>query len=240
MNSTSIPARDQLEKLAEALYRFAASLDSAFGMHLKQIAVELAGALEAGDAERVAGTLAHAKGVLGLGVRVGAVTAGDQKVIAAAIERSSNLTLPVPAKTAPVAVDVFAEIAATEAAKEEVQKIEAEVKAEPLVSEVVVEQIVAEPVPAKPISIPVAEVRQTAVPSMTAPTSSAADRQQRIIAEIRQNPTARMRDLLAALPGVSERTIRYDIERLVASGIIEREGIGGPATWYRLRAGVTL
>jgi predicted HTH transcriptional regulator len=44
----------------------------------------------------------------------------------------------------------------------------------------------------------------------------------------------RLKDLLAAFPDVSERTIRYDLQKLCEGGTIERVGTGGPATYYRL------
>ena len=237
MNSTTIPAREQLAKLAEALYRFSSSLDSTFSVHLKQIAVELAGALEMGDEAAIAGTLTRARGIVSLGERVNAIAASDVKVIAAAIERSESLTLPVPAKES-ASVAVFAEIAATSGSAPTEQVAE---KAD---APVQVAQPAANPAPVagpanQPHAVPVAEKRQEPVAAVSLPMNSAADRQERIVAAIRQNPNARMRDLLAALPGVSERTIRYDLERLVTSGTIEREGVGGPATWYRVRAGVT-
>ncbi len=43
----------------------------------------------------------------------------------------------------------------------------------------------------------------------------------------------RLKDLLAVFPDVSERTIRYDLQRLIDGGSIERVGSGGPATYYR-------
>lgn len=233
MNTTHIPARDQLAKLAEALYRFASTIDSSFSAYLKGIAVELAGALGAGDEEAIAGILARANGVLALGEKLGAIAANDVQVIAAAIDRSRGLALPIPAKQVS-SVEVFAEIAnqgEVAPAQEEVsQRFVSEKVAAPAP---VVEQV-------KEVQQErVAGIRQTAAPAQKEAVLTASDRQARIVAVIRQNPNVRMRDLLAALPGVSERTIRYDIERLVATGVIEREGVGGPATWYRVRAGVT-
>lgn len=240
MNTANTPAREQLTKLAVALYRFSQSLDSSFASHLKQIAVELAGALEAENKEAIAGILAKARGVVALGERVGAIAANDVQVISAAIARSRNLALPVPAKKA-ASVDVFAELAQEESAPVVVERQEtqpAPVAPAPAPERVEVRQSAAPAIQQQPAPaaapVPLSRVTITAT---SAP--SAADRQARIVAAIRQNPTARMRDLLAALPGVSERTIRYDLERLVSSGTIEREGIGGPATWYRLREGVT-
>lgn len=43
----------------------------------------------------------------------------------------------------------------------------------------------------------------------------------------------RLKDLLAQFPDVSERTIRYDLQKLCDGGSIERVGNGGPATYYR-------
>jgi hypothetical protein len=235
MTTTPNAAREQLTKLAEALYRFSQSLDSSFAIHLKQTAVELAGALEAGDQAMIAGILAKARGVVALGERVGAIAANDVQVISAAISRSRNLALPVPAKKENAAsVEVFAELAQGA----DVQPVRAAEVAPADTATKQEEKQQSHPAASQPVqqertgSIARMTITATSVPS-------AADRQGRIVAAIRQNPNARMRDLLAALPGVSERTIRYDLERLVSSGTIEREGIGGPATWYRLKEGVT-
>jgi len=65
-------------------------------------------------------------------------------------------------------------------------------------------------------------------------------RQSAILQIIRQsgNPPdgetgCRMKDIIEGFPGVSERTLRYDLERLSEQGLIERVGQGGPATSYR-------
>lgn len=232
MTTSPNAAREQLTKLAVALYRFSQSLDSSFAAHLKQLAVELAGALETGEKEAVAGILAKARGVVALGERVGAIAASDVQVIAAAIARSQTMALPNPAKKE-VSVDVFAELAQGQASEAPAAP-KAEVSQPREESPVAAPQHRPQASSTQPIQASLGRVTVTAIAS-----PSAADRQGRIVAAIRQNPNARMRDLLAALPGVSERTIRYDLERLVSSGTIEREGVGGPATWYRLREGVT-
>jgi hypothetical protein len=61
-------------------------------------------------------------------------------------------------------------------------------------------------------------------------------RQSAILERIRQNGDCRLGDILAVLPEVSERTIRYDLESLVQRGIIERLGTGGRSTYYRLKS----
>jgi len=43
----------------------------------------------------------------------------------------------------------------------------------------------------------------------------------------------RLKDLLAEFPDVSERTLRYDLQRLCEQGVIERVGNGGPSNYYR-------
>jgi predicted transcriptional regulator len=43
-----------------------------------------------------------------------------------------------------------------------------------------------------------------------------------------------LKDLAIALPNVSERTIRYDIQRLMDKGTVERVGTGGPNSFFRL------
>ena len=44
----------------------------------------------------------------------------------------------------------------------------------------------------------------------------------------------RLKDLIAELPDVSERTLRYDLQRLCDQGVVERVGNGGPSSYYRL------
>lgn len=51
-----------------------------------------------------------------------------------------------------------------------------------------------------------------------------------------QRGNASIKDLIAEFGnGVSERTLRYDLQRLVEQGKIERVGSGGPGTYYRQR-----
>lgn len=64
---------------------------------------------------------------------------------------------------------------------------------------------------------------------------SATIRQSAIIEKIRQLGNTAMKDLLAAFTDVSERTLRYDLQRLCSQGIIDRVGNGGPASYYVLR-----
>lgn len=45
----------------------------------------------------------------------------------------------------------------------------------------------------------------------------------------------RMRDLQESFSGVSERTIRYDLEKLMEMGLIERAGQSGPSTYYKVK-----
>jgi hypothetical protein len=42
----------------------------------------------------------------------------------------------------------------------------------------------------------------------------------------------RLKDLIAEFPDVSERTLRYDLQKLCDLGVIERIGNGGPASYY--------
>ncbi len=65
-------------------------------------------------------------------------------------------------------------------------------------------------------------------------------RKEAILGKIRQTGNAegmgcRMRDIQDTLPDVSERTLRYDLQRLVSEGLLERVGNSGPSTYYRLR-----
>jgi hypothetical protein len=60
-------------------------------------------------------------------------------------------------------------------------------------------------------------------------------RQEIILERIRQSGNCRTRDLQAALPDLNERTLRYDLQRLVEQGKIERGGKGGPDSWYKAK-----
>lgn len=62
-------------------------------------------------------------------------------------------------------------------------------------------------------------------------------RQSAIVEKIRQsgNKAIQLKDIVAGFPSFSERTVRYDLQRLCNQGIIERIGQGGPATYYRIR-----
>lgn len=62
------------------------------------------------------------------------------------------------------------------------------------------------------------------------------DRQALILERIRQLGNAAMKDMVAAFPEVSERTIRYDLQKLCEYGAVERVGSGGPASYYRVTA----
>lgn len=64
---------------------------------------------------------------------------------------------------------------------------------------------------------------------------SASVRQSAILGQLRESGNCHLKDLLRALPDVSERTIRYDLQGLIERGLVERVGPGGPATYYRVR-----
>jgi hypothetical protein len=65
----------------------------------------------------------------------------------------------------------------------------------------------------------------------------AAMRQSAIVQKIRQSGNCRMKDVIETFPEVSERTLRYDLERLVTEGVVEKVGQGGPSTFYRVGVG---
>lgn len=62
-------------------------------------------------------------------------------------------------------------------------------------------------------------------------------RQSAILEKIRQSDggQAQLKDILAAFPDVSERTMRYDLQKLCAQGLLERIGNGGPGGYYLLK-----
>jgi len=71
------------------------------------------------------------------------------------------------------------------------------------------------------------------------PSPSTRERQVKIIDVIRQQTSkseiavCRLKDLQSAFPDVSERTLRYDLQKLMDEGKVERLG-GGPTSAYRL------
>lgn len=60
-------------------------------------------------------------------------------------------------------------------------------------------------------------------------------RQSAIIDIIRQSKKVGLKDVLVAFPDVSERTVRYDLQKLCTQGVLDRIGNGGPATYYTLK-----
>ncbi|MEN9341754.1 MAG: hypothetical protein RIQ54_10 [Candidatus Parcubacteria bacterium] len=61
-------------------------------------------------------------------------------------------------------------------------------------------------------------------------------RQTAILSKIQELGNCRLKDLIEYLPNVSERTIRYDLQKLTDSGVIERVGGGGPFSFYRSKS----
>lgn|SRR3989344_1324921 len=68
---------------------------------------------------------------------------------------------------------------------------------------------------------------------------NSAMRQSAVMDIMRQVKNCRIKDLIAAFPGVSERTLRYDLQKFCEEGTIERVGTGGPGTYYQLKSSVT-
>lgn len=64
---------------------------------------------------------------------------------------------------------------------------------------------------------------------------SSQERHKKMLEKIRQSGNCRIKDLQENFPGVSERTLRYDLQDLITIGKIERFGGGGPATSYRIK-----
>jgi len=62
-------------------------------------------------------------------------------------------------------------------------------------------------------------------------------RQSAILDKIRQsgNGKIQLKDIISAFPEVSERTMRYDLQKLCSQGLLERVGNGGPGSYYALK-----
>lgn len=65
--------------------------------------------------------------------------------------------------------------------------------------------------------------------------NSAMIRQSAILGKIRQSSYCRLKDIQDLIPNSSERTLRYDLQKLIDQGSIERVGSGGPSSFYRVR-----
>lgn len=57
-------------------------------------------------------------------------------------------------------------------------------------------------------------------------------RQNLISEKIRQSGKANIKELVCQFPGVSERTLRYDLQKLCDQGVVEKIGSSGPGTSY--------
>lgn len=66
-------------------------------------------------------------------------------------------------------------------------------------------------------------------------TPEADKRQTAIIEKIAELGNCRLKDLMEHLPDVSERTIRYDLQKLIDQEVVERVGGGGPFSFYRMK-----
>jgi predicted HTH transcriptional regulator len=58
------------------------------------------------------------------------------------------------------------------------------------------------------------------------------ERQDKIMGLIAAQKKMQLRDFISAFPGVSERTLRYDLKRLFEQGRVVRQGSGGPGSYY--------
>lgn len=57
-------------------------------------------------------------------------------------------------------------------------------------------------------------------------------RQTAILRNIRENQFCRLRNIVDAMPNISERTIRNDIQTLIERGLVRRVGGGGPNSYF--------
>ena len=61
------------------------------------------------------------------------------------------------------------------------------------------------------------------------------NRQELIAGKVAELGKAAMKDIIASFPNVSERTLRYDLQKLTDKHILERVGSGGPASFYTIK-----
>ena len=60
-----------------------------------------------------------------------------------------------------------------------------------------------------------------------------AERTRSILDTIMKSGNMAMKEIAALFPEVSERTLRYDLQKLCEYGVVERMGNGGPSSYYR-------
>jgi hypothetical protein len=89
------------------------------------------------------------------------------------------------------------------------------------------------------VVIPEAEIRNEAIEygndeSGNSEDGSSGIRQEKIYALIGSSTDKKiaLKDIVAAFPEVSERTIRYDLKKLFEAGKVVRQGSGGPSNHY--------
>ena len=86
-----------------------------------------------------------------------------------------------------------------------------------------------------PVSVIPAPAKSEPInPSMQESSGAAIIRQDTILATIKLANGGRLqlKDLIAAFPDISERTLRYDLVKLCQIGKLRREGAGGPSNYY--------
>jgi hypothetical protein len=63
----------------------------------------------------------------------------------------------------------------------------------------------------------------------------ARERREAILKLVEKRNLCHIKDVLSTLPDTSARTLRYDIQKMVDKGVLERVGSGGPNSFFRLR-----
>jgi hypothetical protein len=61
------------------------------------------------------------------------------------------------------------------------------------------------------------------------------ERQNAIMEVLNSRQLCHINDILSVMPGVSARTVRYDLQRMSDNGVVERVGSGGPSSFVRLK-----
>lgn len=205
------PAVDeQLFAFAEALYRFASfTHERALAESLKEISIMLTSALAQEDYARVAKTLSAIQRLSVLAQSTRTLRNEDAEVIRM---HADKLRLAL-------ADQQLARVPFSGLLSEALPSVMAQApKLAPALQPRPIQQKPQQQNPAKPM---VAE-------------SGNPIRKEAIMKIVIKNGSIRMKELQKALPNVSERTLRYDIEELIKSGRLERVGNSGPATFYQI------
>jgi hypothetical protein len=210
-------------EISYALFRIATvSHNRRLAEHLEGRALDLLDATASGDYKKSKSMLDAVEYIVRLGIEIGTISDKTGALIIGEVQylNSAIAEFDKPAKLPDVDIEsIFSKDFQSEPRGEDKNiKTETTVgKSDRVDTEIEIERNVVEP-----------ESQQSGFKMVM--------RQSAIVDRIRQFGTCRLKDIQEILPDISERTIRYDLQKLAEQGSIERIGSGGPATYYQVKS----